>query len=399
MSKDKIQKIKGKIQHYAWGGNTFIPTLLRENSTHIPCAEYWLGIHPAAVSTLQDGTTLLDWINSNAPEILGSTVFNTFQELPFLLKVLDVKEMLSIQVHPTKTAAIQGFEEEDKKGIPLNAPNRNFKDKNHKPEIMIALSPFWLLHGFKNSKAVEETLTQHESLKILLPLFKKEGYKGLYQYVMEIPQQQVDNLLIPVLKSAIISKETGTINKSMPEWWATKMYATKESLQNIDRGIFSIYLFNIVELQKGEAIFQAAGIPHAYLEGQNVELMANSDNVLRGGLTPKHIDVKELLKHVYFNEVKPSILQPYKVRNEKIFNCPVPDFALSEINLIHGEEYYAEDKSLAIVLVIEGAVIVKNKENMVVKSGEALAIAANTAYTLVATGHTVIYKAFTPVNS
>lgn len=399
---NKIFKIKGVVQNYAWGGVDFIPQLLGfENESKKPCAEYWLGAHSSAAAeiiSLNEASNLQNFIQQNPTEILGNTVFSTFNELPYLFKVLDVKDMLSIQVHPSKTEAIKGFEAEEAAGINIKAANRNYKDKNHKPEVMVALSDFWLLHGFKNEQLVERTLEDVPELNILLPIFKNEGYKNLYQYLMEMDQELVDTMLSTLVKRELRRKKNNELEKNMPGWWVAKLYENGFDEKNIDRGIFSIYLFNIVYLKKGEAIFQGAGIPHAYLEGQNVELMANSDNVLRGGLTPKHIDVPELLKHTLFEPIEPKPITVKQINNEKFYPCPIADFGISAIELNAGENYSALTTSLEILLVIEGTVLVKQNESLIIKKGEALAVVANQEYSITATGKTLLYKAFVPVN-
>ncbi|MBX9733795.1 MAG: mannose-6-phosphate isomerase, class I, partial [Chitinophagaceae bacterium] len=334
------------VQHYAWGGTTFIPALVGvSNEDQKPCAEYWMGAHVSAPSTLQlNGETigLNKLIEQYPQEVLTNTVFDRFGELPYLFKVLDVREMLSIQVHPTKEEAEKGFDKENEAGIPLQAAYRNYKDRNHKPEVMVALSEFWLLHGFKSKSALEQTLENIAEFNVFIPLFKKEGIRSLYQLVMEMDQAAVNTILFSLVKREIRKKQNGELTKQDPGWWAAKAYEESGRKEHMDRGIFSIYFFNIVQVQPGEAIFQKAGVPHAYLEGQNIELMANSDNVLRGGLTPKHVDVPELMKHTLFEEVIPEIMAGNPAREgEKIYPCPVPDFGISKIELIPGGTYSA----------------------------------------------------------
>ena len=305
--KHKIFKLQGKVQHYAWGGFEFIPKLLGfENYERKPCAEYWMGAHPSASGQLETDDGLKSWydlIKQDPLEHLSEKVYGKFGELPYLFKVLDVNEMLSIQVHPTREEAKKGFEKEEAAGIPVNASNRNYKDKNHKPEVMVALGEFWLLHGFKNEEYMLLTLESVPEFGFLRDVFLKDGYYGLYKTVMEMPQAEADDLLLPLIKRVMNEKPA----KNEPAFWVSKLYNEEAPDKNIDKGIFSIYFFNIVEMKEGEAIFQGAGVPHAYLEGQNIELMANSDNVLRGGLTPKHIDVPELLKHIVFEGINPKI--------------------------------------------------------------------------------------------
>ena len=396
---ERIFKLKGVIQHYAWGGHIFIPQLLNSNeTTDKPSAEYWMGAHPSAPSKLlvgQDWVSLNQLITEDPETTITTSVMGRFGELPYLFKVLDVKDMLSIQVHPTKESAEIGFAEENKAGIPISAPHRNYKDQNHKPEVMVALSEFWLLHGFKSKEALEEVLIETQELKILLPLFRQTGIKGLYQFVMEMEQEDVNNMLAPLVKRAIRLKKEGSIDKTNPGWWAAKLYEENGITENIDRGIFSIYFFNIVYVEKGGAVFQKAGVPHAYLEGQNIELMANSDNVLRGGLTPKHVDVPELMKHTLFESVVPDVMKGNPgAGGEVVYPCPVPDFGLSKIDLNIGESYTGKSFSLEIIIVTEGAVIVN--QHLVLKKGEAAAILADTSFELKATGNSTIFKAFVP---
>ncbi len=396
---ERIFKLKGVIQHYAWGGHLFIPQLLNSDEpTDKPSAEYWMGAHPSAPSKLlvgQDWVSLNQLITEDPATTITTSVMGRFGELPYLFKVLDVKDMLSIQVHPTKESAEIGFAEENKAGIPINAPHRNYKDQNHKPEVMVALSEFWLLHGFKSKEALEEVLIDTQELKILLPLFRQAGIKGLYQFVMEMEQEDVNNMLAPLVKRAIRLKKEGSIDKTNPGWWAAKLYEENGITENIDRGIFSIYFFNIVYVDKGGAVFQKAGVPHAYLEGQNIELMANSDNVLRGGLTPKHVDVPELMKHTLFESVVPNVMKGNPgAGGEVVYPCPVPDFGLSKIELKTGENYFGKSFSLEIMIVTEGAVIVN--QHLVLKKGEAAAVLADTPYELNGTGNSTIFKAFVP---
>ena len=323
--------LKGKVQHYTWGGMGFIPQLLGiSNDENRPFAEYWLGIHPGAPATVELSsnaqTGLIDLIRSEPRRYMGARVAAKFQDLPFLLKILDVKDMLSIQVHPSKEEAIKGFDRENAMSIPQDAAHRNYKDNNHKPEMMLALGDFWLLHGFRPEQDLARVLESVEQLSPLLPVFESSGYKGLYQYVMELPQEGVNKMLQPLAEEILPKYAAGQLSKHDPHFWAARAMVTYPDA--FDRGIFSVYFFNLVHLKTGEAIFQCAGLPHAYLEGQNVELMSNSDNVLRGGLTPKFVDVPELMKHIRFEAIVPQTMDTGSQSDEHLFNCPVEDFSL-----------------------------------------------------------------------
>lgn len=392
--KDQILKLSGTVQHYAWGGFDFIPELLmlvvKENK---PYAEYWLGAHPSSPSDVEmlDKTTMfLDAAIHQLPlKFLGEDVYNRFGELPYLLKVLDVAEMLSIQVHPTREEAAKGFDREEAAGVPIDAPHRNYKDRNHKPEVMIALSEFWLLHGFKQHDVLVKTLERVPQLNQLMKVYEKESYFGLYKHVMEMSQAEADSLLAPLVQNAL----TGKWKKDEPEHWVSRLYKGKAP-HNVDRGIFSIYFFNIVNLQRGEAIFQAAGVPHAYLEGQNVELMANSDNVLRGGLTSKHIDVPELLKHTRCEGITPHVMKGDAAQEgERVFACPVEDFGIAHLQFRQGQQYTASSYSAEILLVTKGAVLVEDRE---FSSGQAFLVVPQSDYTILAKEDAIVFKAFVP---
>ncbi len=398
-----MYKLTGKVQHYAWGGTAYIPALLGINNTaQQPYAEYWMGAHNSNPSIVQwnenKGMALNELIKEDAPEWLGEKVARQFGELPYLFKVLDVKDMLSIQVHPSKAEAEKGFARENEAGIPLNAPHRNYKDDNHKPEVMLALSEFWLLHGFKEKKLLLQTLQQTEAFKILLPVFEKEGYYGLYKQVMELPQATVDGMLEPLLHQSEPLYKANQLSKSDPAYWACKTVTSHNgNYTGIDRGVFSIYFFNIVQLHPGQAIFQGAGVPHAYLEGQNIELMSNSDNVLRGGLTPKHIDVPELLKHTLFEGIVPQIMNGEEKEAETVYHCPVPDFEVSKIMPDKQTTYRHTAFSAEILLIAEGeADMATPVQTLHLKKGESVLVGAAETYTISTDTRAVLYKAGVP---
>ncbi|MDP9230133.1 MAG: mannose-6-phosphate isomerase, class I [Bacteroidota bacterium] len=400
----KIFRLKGKTQHYNWGGIDFIPLLLGiENSSRLPFAEYWLGAHDTAPSEVEineiEFISLNKLVNANPELLLGKDVAKQFKRLPYLLKVLDVKDMLSIQVHPSKLDAEKEFARENAELIPLNASNRNYKDDNHKPELMVALSDFWLLHGFKSSEKLTAILHANPELKTLLPVFEQSGYKGLYKYVMEMPQEEVYNMLQPLLNRIIPLYKQDTIKKEEEDFWAAGAAITFNETGKIDRGIFSIYLFNLVHLKKGEGIYQAAGVPHAYLEGQNVEIMANSDNVLRGGLTTKHIDVGELMKHVKCEALQPGIIYPGFTSGKNSYKTPAIDFELNYFALAAGEKFSFSSNSAEIILVMNGEIVVKQNETSIpLHKGQSIVVFDGAKAEVVARQDSQWYSASVPVN-
>ncbi|RYY96856.1 MAG: mannose-6-phosphate isomerase, class I [Chitinophagaceae bacterium] len=354
-ARQRVFPIKGVVQHYTWGGFDFLPGLLADpNPERKPFAEYWLGAHPNCPSTLANGGQCLDELLAGDPgALLGAATQARFGRLPFLLKLLDVRQMLSIQVHPGKAEAEAGFSRENSAGIPLKAPHRNYRDDNHKPEIMVALSEFWLLHGFKPAPALRRTLGEVPELGPLLPLFDAGSYKGLYEHVMRLDQQAVDALLRPLAARISPLYAAGRLAKDSPDFWAARALETFPGTGSVDRGLFSIYFFNLLRLAPGEGIFQDAGLPHAYLEGQNVELMANSDNVLRAGLTDKHMDVPELLRLVRFEATEPNILRP-ATEPCADYVAPVAEFALEACHLPAGTVRAAAFPTASILLVTGG---------------------------------------------
>lgn len=369
-----MYRLKGRIQPYAWGGNHFIPDLFNIDADKSkPAAEYWLGTHPGGITEIEVNKekweSLAFVIDEDKQKWLGPKISKTFGRLPFLLKVLDVKDMLSIQVHPSKEAAIKGFHFENERGIPLNAPHRNYKDDNHKPEIMIALSEFWLLHGFANN--IEECLEKYSFLSPYRKNFQDGGIKNLYKTLMELEPAAVNEIFSRLAARLLPLYKNGTLEKSSPDFWAARAIEHGSHNGVYDRGIFSIYLFNLICLHPGEGIFQGAGMPHAYLEGQNIELMSNSDNVLRAGLTEKHIDIQELLKNTLFNETNPNIIKPKQGQDEQHYDCPVPDFALDSYALKQGAQKDFHASGPEILLMISGTATIMGDRAFDVSSAEA----------------------------
>ena len=398
-----IYPLQGAIQHYAWGGYRFLPYLLgTPNEDQQPFAEYWMGAHPGGESKVMldpyHATGLSSWIGVDPASILGEQVLESFgPRLPYLFKVLDVRKMLSIQAHPTKSAAEAGFKRENELGIPLQAAFRNYKDDNHKPEIMVALSDFWLLHGFRQVSDIRQVLEEIPEWADLIDTLDQHGFRELYREIMEMPQAEIDRRLEPLsgrLENALIA---GRLHKSMPDYWAAwafRDYTTPEGY--FDRGIFSIYFLNLVNVAPGQGIFQGAGIPHAYLEGVNIELMANSDNVFRGGLTPKHIDVYELIQNLVFDPITPQLTEGAVVEEGLLrYVTPSPDFELWSLELQQRQVYNADpDTGPAIWLIIEGELILN--EDQLYQQGSSFFVPAGVPWQGRATENTRLFRAGMP---
>lgn len=380
-----IYPLNGRLQHYVWGGERYIPHLLHIDKTESHYAEYWLGAHPSAPSQIlyaQEKISLCDFLHQN-PTALGQQSRQLFGDnLPYLLKILDVANPLSIQLHPTKKQAEIGFAQENTAGIPLNDPKRTYKDDNHKPEMMIALSDFWLLHGFKTKAQILDTLCQRPSLADLATKLASQNLADFYADIMLATQDQLAQWLLPIIDGQQKAYEQNQLAMQDPDYWVLyTLHAMNISRDKLDAGLMSFYLFNIVNLQVGEGIFQAAGVPHAYLRGQNIELMACSDNVIRGGLTPKHVDIEQLLKIIDCSEIVPQIIAPAPKNQVYTYPTPIADFALS--NMPYAKNTEISDRTLngTILLVMAGEISLEAaQQKLTLKQGQAAFIEADTDY-------------------
>ncbi len=400
---EKIFRLEGSVQHYDWGGKTFLPELLHlENSAGKPYAEFWMGAHLKSPSQIifRDGRKqpLHELISADPQYWLGKAVSTNFGSLPYLLKAQDVKHMLSIQVHPSKQEAEKKFLEENERGISLDAGNRNYKDKNHKPELLSPLSDFYLLHGFKSPDKLRAILENTPELNFLVEYFGRDNYQKIYTHLMRMPQAEVNLRLEPLLQRIAPLYEAGKLSKDAEDFWAARAAGTFGSEDNRDRGIFSIYLFNVVKMNPGQALFQDAGLPHAYLEGHTMEIMANSDNVLRGGLTPKHIDVDELLEHVIFHPTVPAVIPARPVINSaEVFKTPAKDFELSKIALDPGGRIQWTSTGPEILFIYHGSTAVAQEaESLNANSGQAVFVAPGAKASLSSLVPSIIFRASVP---
>lgn len=325
-----IYKMENPIKDYPWGSHTAINEFYNiSNINDQPQAEMWMGCHPNGSSQLIDAENnkinIDDFINQ-APETVLGDAFNKFGEIPFLFKVLAADKPLSIQVHPSKIRAEEGYVAENLAGIPVSSPNRNFKDPNHKPELVFAVTPFNALNGFRPFNDIVELFNG----LVLAPLQNEiAGFKKL-------PSGDTLRVLFEALlilegeakKAAIAELLTYAANQTSLVFETIKQLA---AVYPDDMGIFSPLLLNVVKLNPGEAMFLYAETPHAYLQGLALEVMANSDNVLRAGLTPKYIDIDALISNIRFDVTEPEniLMQPEVSGNQAEYPIPVQDFSFS----------------------------------------------------------------------
>lgn len=395
--------LNNTVQEYAWGSYTAIPKLLGNDSpTNTPQAELWMGAHPKAPSKVKlngEWMSLMKLIEKNPKDILGKVVAEKYNNrLPYLFKVLAAAKPLSIQAHPSQAQAKEGFIRENSLGIPFDANNRNYKDDNHKPECICALTFFWALNGFRKISGILALLEKicPQGLKSDLNNFRVEpnslGLKKFFQAIMTMGRAQQNQ----IIADAIINAQKFTEEDQAYKWMI--------DLHNeypADIGVFSPILLNLICLKPGQAMFLPAGELHAYLDGVGIELMVNSDNVLRGGLTPKHVDVPELLNVLNFEERELDILSPI-VSNEceRIYSSRAEEFVLSVITLKRDLTCYSPtNRSVEILLCTDGEAIITdlgNNDKLAFDRGKSIIIpSAVKKYCI--EGNATLYKAAVPV--
>jgi mannose-6-phosphate isomerase len=397
-----VYKLENTVKNYDWGSSRWLPEFLgKRNISRIPWAELWMGVHPSGPSRIAGGEelSLPALIARNPRRFLGEETERNFGALPFLFKVLAAEKPLSIQAHPNAEQAREGWERENNNGVPPDAPERNYRDPNHKPEILCALSRFKAMCGFRPPAEI----------RTLLEIFRTKS--GL-QFAMEPLMSALDDPEAASPLRSFLSRlfaldpeilirmgEYGRRQKLEEEYpehseeWA--LLRNLAGLYPGDPGVIAPLYLNLLTLAPGEAIYLPSGVLHAYVYGMGVELMANSDNVLRGGLTPKHIDLKELFRLLLFSPFKPRILRP-GVRAEAgdrsfRFKYPVPcrEFSLS---LIKGGETVFSEKGPSIALVTEGELLIKDRlgnEKLRLKQGESAFIPAGGEELLFSGGYTL----------
>ncbi len=322
--------LEAGIQNYAWGDRSFIPTLFGFAPSGDPCAEAWVGAHPRmpSLARVGGGTVPLDvLLRDHAEALLGPSVARRFQTLPYLLKVLAADQPLSIQVHPSRVQARAGFAREQALGLALDADTRNYRDSNHKPELIVALTPFFALCGFRPLELIARGLAEVPELAELLPKLDRhpDSLEQLMVHYMHLPAEPRARALSSWLER--LTRRVPAPAPTDPEYWVLSAYRAEEPP---DPGLFFFLLLDLLVLQPGQGLFLAAGVPHAYLRGAGVEVMANSDNVLRGGLTRKHMDVEELLRVVRFDGGQSAKLDPVGTPglSERVYETPAEEFRL-----------------------------------------------------------------------
>lgn len=359
-----MELMRNRIRPYAWGSRTAIAELTGAPSpSQHPQAELWMGAHPDDPSQLlRDGgeESLLDVVRADPLRALGPAVAGAFGgRFPFLLKVLAAAEPLSLQAHPSAELARRGFDAEEAAGVSRKDPNRNYTDPWPKPELICALTEFRALCGFSEPAQAVAVLSGlgvpqlDHYLALLAGQMDAEGTRALFSTLITIPQGAVAQVLDAVLAACVQQVREGT----SPHLAHYRIALELAERYPGDAGVLASLMLNQVTLQPGEALYLHAGNMHAYLSGTGVEIMGNSDNVLRGGLTPKHVDVPELMRVLDFTPGPVQVLSGEPTATgETVYPSAAPEFRLSRLDL-GAEPVDLGHAGPQIVLVTDGSVV------------------------------------------
>ena len=413
-------KLENSVRHYAWGSKTALARLQGRPPAQEPEAELWLGAHPQGPSavTVAGRSVTLDRLVAERPaETLGPAARRFGGTLPFLLKVLAVAEPLSIQAHPTLAQAAAGFAREEAAGIAADAPQRSYRDRNHKPEVVVALEPYWLLSGFRPYEAIARHLAAigvralQAAVADLRATPGAAALRALVAAALRLDAGQRADLVAraaahadgQVLESAAsgagatpAADAADAADAAAAARWVRRLAAQYPD----DPGVLSPWLLNLVRLAPGEGMYTGAGTLHATLSGTGVELQASSDNVLRGGLTPKHVDVPELLRVGSFAATDAAVLRPPSAASgERHYATPSAEFALSSVALdqVPQVPFAAATAGPEILLLLHGDGVVRDAAGREVscRPGESLFVpAAVPRYEVRGTG--LVFRARVP---
>lgn len=390
-----MQLLHGVTRNYTWGSRTLIPELMGEEPSDAPVAEVWFGAHPGGPSVV-DGEPLNEVIARDPRAALGEKVIarQAHERLPFLVKLLAAAAPLSLQAHPTMEQAEEGYARENEAGIPVDDKERNYKDPSHKPEIIIALTDFYAMAGFRPVEKTRQLLDALHCPELDRYLGLLEGYDDSQDEAGDLRALFTTWITIPFgtrkpLVDAVVAAAQRVIDAaehSLPdgvEQWMVNDLGTIVGLNERypgDVGVLGALLLNHIHLQPGEAIFLAAGQLHAYVRGLGVEVMANSDNVLRGGLTPKYVDVPELVKVLSFTPAADPRVEPQRSSEQDSalalnYPVPVPEFSVTRVQLDQDsgdERFGVAAENPAIVLCVSGTAQLSNESTKLsLRAGQA----------------------------
>lgn len=364
MFEPKIYTLHNPVQQYKWGSLTAMHALFGiPNPDGVPQAELWMGAHAHASSSVrideQSTIALINAIQENPCFWLGPRISARFEnKLPFLFKILCVDTPLSIQAHPDKVTAQQGYQKENDEGLPADSPERNYKDDNHKPELVCAYTPFWVMSGFRPRNEIITNLEKlnineinllkgEKELKEIIsgfthsvssPSGENERLKLFYTDLLSVSDQSAKNIIEKITQRCQQLVSEKKCSPEFPDPFAAVLMLN--AYYPGDISILSPLFLNCLILNPGEAMFVSAGTLHAYVKGVCIELMANSDNVLRGGLTPKKIDINELIKCLNFRAEAPVVKKPVN----GIYISPAGEFSLSRHDITETSVFTENDR-------------------------------------------------------
>lgn len=398
-----MHRISPATQHYAWGSTTAIPDVLATVPDGRPVAEAWFGAHASApaIVHLPEGDCPLDEVIARDPDReLGADIATRFSgRLPYLLKIIAADAPLSLQVHPALEQARAGHAREEAAGIPVDAPERSYRDSNHKPELVYALTRFDAMVGFRAPRRAAELLADLDAplaadLRALLVKDPtSEGVRKAFEWLLR-PQSRPSAGDVTKFAEAC----TQRLADGSPSPRTDRTVMRLAEAYPGDPGAVTSVLLNPVTLRPGEALFVPAGAVHAYLRGVGVEIMANSDNVLRAGLTSKHVDIDQLLSNVDCVAAPPIRIAPERVfTSTRIFYAPVDDFELSISRLSDDGPTRIPGRGPRVVVCLEGELEVsaQNGGALLLRRGQAVFVPASDG-SLTANGDGVIVQADVP---
>jgi len=353
--------LTNEVRHYAWASPTAMAEFLgRDSPDGEPEAELWIGAYAGFPSRLPDGRTLLELIDADPLATLGPSSLARFgPRLPFLMKVLTIGAPLSLQAHPNTLQAEAGFAAEQAAGVPIDVPARNYRDARHKPEMLCALTPVEAFTGFRpvaDGLALLDELSVRE-LAGLRETLSASGLRGSVSWIFELSDHAVPQI-ISLLKGRAYVVRAGSHARELQ--WILRLAEDYPQ----DRGVILTLLCNFVRLEPGEALYIPAGCPHAYLSGVGVEIMAESDNVLRGGLTAKHVDVVELQRILDFSDAKPQVLRGCQDGFGRTrFPTEAQEFDLSRVEVT--DDVVLDGGRATLLLTVEGAARLHGRDGTV----------------------------------
>lgn len=398
-----LYRLTPALQNYAWGSTTAIPDVLASVPDGSPVAEAWFGAHTSAPSVARtaDGWSNLDELIRSDPEFhLGEDIASRFRSrLPYLLKIVAADAPLSLQVHPGLERARSGFDQEEASGVPASAPERSYRDPNHKPELVYALTRFDAMVGFRAPRRAAELLADldaplaHDLHAILTADPSSNGVRSAFEWLL-MPSTRPGQADVAKLVEACQRR----LQEGSPSPRTDRTVIRLAGAYPGDPGAVTSVLLNPVTLQPGEALFVPTGTVHAYLHGVGIEIMSNSDNVLRAGLTAKHVDVEELLRNVDCVAAPPIRIAPERVfTSTRIFYAPVEDFELSVTRLTDEGATRIPGRGPRVVLCIEGEIEVSTGRGpiLLLRRGQSVFIPASEGQ-LTASGDGVVVQADVP---